>query len=149
MNPLFQTIRSLAVEFIKRLYVPIAIMVSAALVTLLALSIWLITISDWWWILAIFVIGLALLLVGAMVASGFIIKFASPLQTKAQKRQAKALVDKMQRVAEVTATPKFVLFFQVIRDVVAPSRDGFIASVSDDTSSLHRDFNALKDSFSS
>jgi ABC-type bacteriocin/lantibiotic exporter with double-glycine peptidase domain len=147
MNALFQTIRSLAVEFIKRLYVPIAIMVSVALVVLLGLSLWLTTISDWWWILAIFVIGFALLVIVAMVIVGFIMKFASPAQTKAQKRQAKALVDKMQHLAEVTATPKFVLFFQVIRDVLAPSSNGFIASVSDDTSTLRRDFNELKDSF--
>ena len=145
MNPLFQTTRSLAAEFAKRLYVPIAVTVGVVLVALLALSIWLTTLSDWWWILAI--IGLTLLVTGAIVVAGIIINFASPTQTKTQKRQAKALVDKMQHLAEVTATPKFVLFFQVVRDVVAPSQSGFIASLSDDTASLRRDFNELKDSF--
>lgn len=147
MNPLFQTTRSLAAEFAKRLYIPIAITVGAALVVLLALSIWLTTLSDWWWILTIFVIGLTLLVTGAIAVAGVIIQFASPTQTRTQKRQAKALVDKMQHLAEVTATPKFVLFFQVIRDVIAPSQNGFIASLSDDTVSLRRDFNELKDSF--
>lgn len=147
MNPFFQTIRSLAVEFAKRLYIPIVMIVSLALVALLTLSTWLVTLSDWWWILAIFVIGLTLLVTGAIVVAGAIINFASPTQTKMQKRQAKALVDKMQHLAEVTATPKFVLFFQVVRDAVSPSEKGFIASLSDDTTSLRRDFNALKDSF--
>lgn len=147
MNPLLQTTRSLAVEFAKRLYVPIAVIVGAVLVVLLALSIWLTTLSEWWWILTIFVIGLTLLAVGAIAVAGFILNFAAPTQTKTQKRQAKTLVDKMQHLAEVTATPKFVLFFQVVRDVIVPSQNGFIASLSDDTVSLRRDFNELKDSF--
>lgn len=147
MNPLFLTVRSLAVEFAKRLYIPVVIILIIGLVVLLALTLWLTSLSEWWWILAIFVLGFSVLTAVAMAVVWNIIKATTPVQSKAQRKQAKELVDKMQRVAEVTATPKLFLFFQVVRDVVVPSKSGFIASVSEDTSSLHRDFNDLKNSF--
>ena len=147
MNPLFLTVRSLAVEFAKRLYIPVAITLIVGLVVLLALSLWLTSLSEWWWILAIFVLGLSMLAAVVMVVVWNILKVTAPTQTKAQKKQAKALVDKIQRLAEVTATPKIFLFFQVVRDVVMPSKGGFIASLGEDTTSLHRDFNDLRNSF--
>ena len=76
-----------------------------------------------------------------------VIRSVTPTQTRAQKKQTKAFVDKLQRVADVTQTPKFILLFQIVRDIATPRESGFIAALSHDTASLKRDFAALRDSF--
>jgi len=149
MKPSLSAIRSIGAEFAHRLYIPVVITVAITAVVLLALSIWLVTINEWWLILLVFIFGLTIFATAALVLMLAIIAKVSPLQSKAQKKQTKSFVDKLLRVAEVTSTPKFILFFQVMKDVVRPSQDGFISSVSNDTTSLKRDFLALKDSFSS
>jgi len=149
MKPSLSAIRSIGAEFAHRLYIPVVITVAITAVVLLALSIWLVTINEWWLILLVFIFGLTIFATAVLVVMLAIIAKVSPLQSKAQKKQTKSFVDKLLRVAEVTSTPKFILFFQVMTDVVRPSQDGFISSVSNDTTSLKRDFLALKDSFSS
>jgi len=149
MKPSLSAIRSIGAEFAHRLYIPVVITVAITAVVLLALSIWLVTINEWWLILLVFIFGLTIFATAALVLMLAIIAKVSPLQSKAQKKQTKSFVDKLLRVAEVTSTPKFILFFQVMKDVVRPSQDGFISSVSNDTTSLKRDFLALRDSFSS
>lgn len=149
MKPSLSAIRSIGAEFAHRLYVPVVITVAVTAVVLLALSIWLVTINEWWLILLVLIFGLTIFAAAVLAVMLAIIAKVSPLQSKAQKKQTKSFVDKLLRVAEVTSTPKFILFFQVMKDVVRPSQDGFISSVSNDTTSLKRDFLALKDSFSS
>lgn len=147
MKPSVLAIRSLGAEFATRLYLPVLITVAISAVGLLGISIWLATLSPWWLIL----VGIVLLLTiiaGVVLTIGWlVIKTVSPNQTKNQKQQAKAMVDKIQGVAEVTMTPKSVLLFRVMRDVIAPSQQGFISSVSHDTVSLTKDFSALRDTF--
>lgn len=147
MHPSLLAIRSLAVEFIMRLYGPVVILVAVISVSLLGFSVWLTTLSDAWWILFGLLAIVALVVVTVLAVLWNIIRWVAPKRTKQQKRQAKALVDKIQHLTEVAATPKFFLWFQVVRDIFSPSQKGFIASVSDDTTSLQRDFAALVDSF--
>ena len=149
ITPSFLAIRSIGAEFAHRLYVPVVFVVATAAVVLLAVSIWLVTINEWWLILLVLIFGLVLFVTAVLVVALAILKKVTPLQSKAQKKQTKSFVDKLLRVAEVTSTPKFILFFQVMKDVVRPSHEGFISSVSNDTTSLKRDFIALKDSFNS
>jgi len=147
LKPSLLAIRSIAAEFAGRLYFPVVIIFSIAAVVLLALIIWLVTINAWWTILLV-LLSFAIIVVAALLVVGFvIIKRVAPAQSKPQKQKTKDLVDKLLRVAEVTGTPKFILLFNVIKDVVAPSEKGYIASVANDTVSLKRDFVALKDSF--
>lgn len=147
MRPTLLAIRAVAVDFIMRLYGPVTITAVVVAAALLGISGWLTTLSSWWWIL-FGVIALFAFVIGALLlVMWFVIKKVAPKRTKAQKAQARALVDKMQRLTEVAALPKFFLWFQIARDIISPSREGFIASVSNDTTSLHHDFMALRDSF--
>jgi hypothetical protein len=129
------------------LYVPAAVSVAIVALLAIALAVWLVTINEWWLILLITVCGMTFFAFMALAVAFVVIKKVTPLQSKIQKKQTKAFVDKLLRVAEVTSTPKIFLLFQVMKDVVRPSREGFISSVSNDTGSLKRDFVALKDSF--
>ena len=147
ITPSFLAIRSIGAEFAHRLFMPVVFVVATAAVVLLAISIWLVTINEWWLVLLVLIFGLILFATAVLVVALAIIKKLTPLQSKTQKGQTKSFVDKLLRVAEVTSTPKFILFFQVMKDVVRPSHEGFISSVSNDTTSLKRDFIALKDSF--
>jgi len=149
IQPSFLAIRSIGAEFVHRLYLPVVIIVAIVAVILLALSIWLVTVSEWWLILLILVCGLILFATVLLAVTLVIIRKVAPKQNKIQKKQTKAFVEKLLRVAEVTSTPKFILLFQVMKDIVKPSQSGFISSVSNDTVSLKRDFLALKDSFNS
>jgi len=147
LKPALLAIRSIAAEFARRLYFPVVIIFSIIAAALLGLSIWLITISPWWTILLVLVF-IAILVVSALLLIGYvIIKRVAPTQSKPQKQQTKELVEKLLRLAEVTGTPKFILLFFVIKDVVKPSENGYIASISSDTVALKGDFISLKDSF--
>jgi len=147
LKPALLAIRSIAAEFAGRLYFPVVIIFLIIAVILLALSIWLITINPWWTI-ALVLLFVAIFVITTLLIVGYvIIKRVAPTQSKPQKQQTKELVDKLLRVAEVTGTPKFILLFNVIKDVVAPSEKGYIASISSDTVTLKRDFITLKDSF--
>jgi len=147
IKPSFLAIRSIASEFARRLYAPVAVSSAIVAALVLALAIWLVTINEWWLILLILVCGMTFFAFVALGVALIVIKKVTPQQSKIQKKQTKAFVDKLLRVAEVTSTPKFILLFQVMKDIVKPSHEGFISSVSNDTVSLKRDFIALKDSF--
>lgn len=147
MKPSVLAIRSLSAEFAARLFLPVLIIIAACVVVLLGISIWLSTISLWWLILVFIVSIGTVVAIAALTFSWLVIKILAPYQTKQQKKQAKALVDKIQNVAEVTVTPKTVLLFRVIKDLLVPSQSGFISSVSTDSMSLTKDFSALRDSF--
>lgn len=147
MTPIIQAIRSLGSEFALRLYTPIFVIVLVSVVSLLGVSIWLSTISLWWIILVVLVGIVSVVAIVIFVAAWIAIKLLTPVQTKAQRKMAHLLVDKIQNLAEVTSTPKFILMFRVMKDVVVPSSTGFIGSVSHDTRSLSHDFAKLRDSF--
>jgi hypothetical protein len=147
LKPSFQAVRSIGVTFASRLYKPVVIVYCIVAAILLGLSIWLATIDPLWLILLVFVVFILFIVGGLLVAGLFIIKRVAPVQTKAQKLQSKQLADKLMRLAEVTGTPKIVLLFNVVKDVVAPSDKGYIISLSNDTTSIKRDFIALRNSF--
>lgn len=147
MQSTVRVVRAIATLFARRIYLPVAIFVGVASVVLVGLMVWLIILDPLWWILAVpvFLLVIVCMVVTALV--GVILQLLAPTQTKTQKVQVAAFVDKIQRLSEVTVTPKFVLLFRTVRDVVAPSKDGFVQSVVHDTSSLNRDFQDLRKSF--
>lgn len=147
MKPSVLAIRSLAGEYAARLFLPVLIIITISAVGLLGISIWLATLSMWWIILVVLVSIVTIAAMVALILSWLVIQIVTPIQSKDQKKQAKALVDKIQGVAEVTVTPKFVLLFRVMRDLVVPNQKGFISSVSEDSLSLSRDFSDLRNSF--
>jgi hypothetical protein len=147
MSPTITVIRSIGAEFAKRLFVPVAvtgIIVSTVLVTGVFL---LATLSEWWLLLLIPVVMIVSVIFGVLAVSWLVIRTVQPQQTKAQRKAVGSYVDKLQRVSEAVQTPKFVLFFRVLRDVSAPRKDGFIGSMTDDTVSLKRDFTDLQKLF--
>jgi len=147
IRPSLLATRSIAAEFTQRIYFPVVVTFFITAVLLLAVSIFLVTISTWWVILLVLLSVGIVLVTAALGIAGFIIKRLAPARSKSQKQLTKSLVDKLLRVAEVSGTPKFILLFRVIKDVLVPSDHAYVVGLSNDTMSLKRDFVALKDSF--
>lgn len=149
MEPTVKVTRSIAAEFANRLFLPALLISIISSVVLLAGGIYLATVHPVWIVLLVLVSMIVVVVAVALIFSWFIIRLVKPVQTKTQKKMTKEFVDKLQHVAGIAATPKFVLFFQVIRDVVNPRPGGFVISASTEASSLHSDFKVLRDSFTS
>jgi len=147
MNPTITVIRCVGAEFATRLFYPVAV-ISAILCALLVTGVLLLaTLSQWWLLLLIPVVILVCVVFGVMLITGLVIRTVRPFQTKVQRVAVKAFVDKLQRVSDAVQTPKFILLFRIVRDIAAPRKDGFIGSMTDDTVSLKRDFQALQKLF--
>jgi hypothetical protein len=82
------------------------------------------------------------------VAIGFLIRSIRPAQTKKQTKQVRSFVDKIQSLADLTGTPKFVILFRIIRDMATKNTNGYIQTLYGDTASMQADFRDITRSFS-
>ena len=147
MNPTIKALRSIGSEFAQRIYVPIFITVEIVAVILIALNVWLVTISPWWWILfAFFILG-TLIATTILVAIGLLIKTVRPLQDKTQSKQVSAFVDKIQSLADIAGTPKIVILFRITNDLVTKKEDSYTRRISSETLSMQHDLRDIISSF--
>ena len=147
MSATITTIRAIGAEFAIRLFIPIVV-ISTILAALLVIGVVsLSTLSEWWLLLLIPVIILISVTIGVLAISWLVVRTVRPVQTRPQLLGVKTFVDKLQRVSEAAQTPKVVLLFRIIRDIASPSKSGFIGTLTEDTSSLTRDFRDLKNLF--
>lgn len=147
MSPTITVIRAIGTEFAHRLLLPISI-ISAVVFALVILSVMaLATLSQWWLLLLIPVVLLLSVAAGVTAIMWLVVRSVRPAQAKTQHRAVTAFVDKLQRLSDAVQTPKIILLFRVVRDVAAPRENGFIASMTDDTASLKRDFQELRKLF--
>lgn len=147
MNSSISVVRAITGEITNRVYFPVLITALIIAVGLVGLIIWLATISLWWLLLGIPVL-IAIVIGGTiLIVTRILVAIVIPAQTKAQRRDVKKFTDKLLIVSELTQTPKFILLFRVVKDVLAPKKANYIETVILDTVSLRKDFNALRRSF--
>ncbi len=142
-------IRAIGTEFANRVYTPVVIMAALLSAILIGGTLWLTTISLWWWLLGIPVVIAVSIVIAFSILIKLIIRYVMPSQTKAQRRAIKQFVDKLQTLSDVIQTPKVILLFRLARDVAAPTKDGFVGNLSHTSLSLKKDFSALLQSFRS
>ncbi len=147
MQPLILATRSIAAEFFMRIFIPVLIITIVICIGLLGFSVRLTELSAWWWILFAVLLLWTLIATVVLVILGAIIRRVTPKRTKEQTAQTKALVDKLQRLAEVTSTPRFVLLYRIVKDSLRPSERSYLVSLTNEAGSLRADFDALKQSF--
>lgn len=147
VSPYIRAIRAVAAGFALRILKPVAIIGIGVLITLIGLSIWLVTINDWWWILLAFLLFITAFFSIALVIAALLLRALNPPQTKAQRTQVQRFVDTLQKTAETVQTPKFILLFRLIVDVISPSKKGIVSELSHDASSLQKDFKEIIASF--
>ena len=147
MKDTILVIRAVGTEFARRLFLPAALIALGISIVLVAMMIWLLTISAWWLLLAVPVFLLVIVGIILLAVTSVIIRTVAPQQTTHQRSEVKLFVDKLQTLSDVIQTPKFILLFRIVKDIVLPSKNGFIQSTSGDTLSLKKDFQALQRSF--
>jgi hypothetical protein len=148
MKSSIAAIRAVTAEFARQFVRPfwwvgigmIAVMV--AIMTILAL-----TLSAWWWLLAIpiAIVGLIGLVIWFLV--GFILKRVSPSLNQKQKTATKHFVTKLQLATETIQTPYPVIAFYVVRDIILRRDTGFISEVTEQSKTLRPDFEHLRQLF--
>ncbi len=148
MTPSLLAIRAIATELAYRVYKPIVVTAIIVGVISLSLMVWLVMMSAWWLFLAVPVFFALVVVALLLVFTGITIRIVSPRPNREQKKQVADFVNKIQGLSEITATPKLFLLFRVIRDVMVPSRTGYVQGLISDTTSLKKDFTSLLDTFS-
>lgn len=146
-SPLLLAIRAISVEFARRIFIPTVIIVGIALTAFLAVTIWLVTQSAWWWFLLTPLMIVTFVAIILAVISWYALRFLNPKQTKEQKRTVRLFVDDLQEISEIVQTPKFILLFQLVKDTLFPSQGGLINRVSTHASSTKPSFSAIVASF--
>jgi hypothetical protein len=147
MNPTIKALRAIGTEFAWRIYKPLLILVGSIIIVLVGISIWLTTISAWWWILCILFFIILLVAAFIFTAIGMLISTIRPAQNKAQAMQVKKFVDTIQTVADVASTPKSVILFRIIRDLISKREDSYTRRISSETLAMQHDFRDIIDSY--
>lgn len=147
MKATMLAIRAVGTEFANRIYGTVAWVTATVLIILLGTASWLTTLSNWWWLLFVPLVLVISVAIGVLVVVKLVIRSVTPAQNASQRAQVKTFVNKLQHLSEITQTPKHILLFQLVRDVAAPRDNGFIATLSSETSSLQHDFIVLSRTF--
>lgn len=144
MNASLRTIRAIGAEFASRLWLPAFVLACIISMLVIGLAVYLqISVSPWWVILSFISIILASAAIGFLLIVKQIIRTVSPVKTEQQRTATKQFVDKLQEVSDVLSTPKLVILFQVVRDIVAPRKDGYVATMIHNSTSLTSDLKQL------
>jgi multisubunit Na+/H+ antiporter MnhC subunit len=133
-------LRAIGAEFAMRIYRPLALQAAIILGVLLSVSIWLTTLSAWWWILAGLVIMSSLVAAMTLIITRLIIRAVMPEQTPEQNRQVRTFVDKLEHVSAVTQTPYVLLLLKLTRDISRPREESFIVTLVGETKSLKDEY---------
>jgi len=147
LSPLLLAVRAVSAEFAERLFIPVLLIVGGALFALLIVVVWLVTLSGWWWFLLAPLIIVSVVFIFVVALTRVALIFLKPPQTKAQRQSVRTFVDALQESSETITTPKFVLFFYVVRDVLFPTKEGFVRKVAANASTLQREFTNIIKSF--
>ena len=148
MKPSLLTIRAVGSEFANRLWLPIVIIAVIISVILIGLVWWLsVNVSGWWILLAIPVSILLSVAFVVLTVFKLVIRYVAPPQNKQQRQRVRAFVDKLQSVSDAVQTPKSVLLFYIVRDIAAPRDNGFVTTLTSNSSALKGDFTKLRQTF--
>lgn len=144
MKPTIQAVRAIGVEFIRRKIRPLVVAGLCAAVLLVGMGVWLVAaVNVWWWLALAPVLMVSVLFIALVLVAQVMLRLADSSQSLEQKRAVRKYVDGLQRVAENVQTPPVIILYRVVRDVVRPGPDGFIATMSRDSQSLAPEFQRL------
>lgn len=147
LTPLVLAIRAISAEFARRIYLPVVYIGSAVLLILVVLEAWLVTISTWWWLLLVPIVFVALLFIILAVIARVAITFLRPQQTKEQTQTVRKFVDALQKTSETIQTPKFIILFRLIKDMISPSKQSYVHEISGTASSLRTELSKVLKAF--
>jgi heme/copper-type cytochrome/quinol oxidase subunit 2 len=140
-------VRAIAAALANRIFLPIALTSAGLSIFLIAGTFWLSTLSQWWLLLLIPILMAVCIAIGVLTIIKLTLITIRPAQTQSQKNAVKSYVDLLLHLSEITQTPRVVLLFRAVRDASAPSKDGFIGTLTRETVALKKDFELLQKMF--
>lgn len=146
-TPFVLAIRAISAEFAQRVYVPVVIIGAVIIVIAIALLTWAVTVSAWWWLLFVPVIFFSLLFALGAVVAWFALRLLRPKQNSAQRSNVRSFVDSIQQASETIATPKVVILFRLVKDMVFPSEKSYVRELSANATSLKSGLQTIVASF--
>ncbi len=150
MEQTIRAVRAITSEYAKRwLWLPLVIGV-AVYVVVMGLIWWVAVVaSAWWWLLAIvptfvFLVALTLWMIARMIVGRM-----APVMSKKQKKAARRFVGRIDKVAERLGTPKFVILYRILKDVIAhpTSSKTYIGEIASEPGEMRRAFDELRSLF--
>ena len=144
--PTLLAVRAIGAEFASRLWKNILIWVVIASVILIGLLTWLVTLSNWWWLVALPITVALSVAATVLVIFFLLIRYVRPEQNKTQRKQVKKFADKLQFVTEITSTPKVIILFRTVRSIAAPKSDRYLQEIFE-AKDLKKDFGAIVGEF--
>ena len=150
MSSIVSAVRAVTAEYAKQILWPLLFIGIGAYAFVMALVIWIaVAVSPWWMLLGtlptiLFCVALAIWIGVRVTASRL-----SPDMNKEQKAATKKVVKRVGAVAEQIGTPRFILIFRIVRDVVFPpkSKQSLISELAETPGQLHREFEELRKLF--
>jgi LPS O-antigen subunit length determinant protein (WzzB/FepE family) len=98
-------VRAIGAVFGKQIWLNVTIIAGVLALLLVALCVWLISLSAWWWLLAI-VAGMAISIAFVMLfVFRAVLNSITPKQNSEQKQAVQEFTKKLQLVKELTETP--------------------------------------------
>lgn len=150
MDQTVLAIRAITSEYAKRwLWLPLALGAGVYIVLMVIIG-WIAAVaSPWWWLLAIvptfvFLIALTLWIIARVIAGR-----VAPVMNKRQRKAARKFIDRLDKVAEHLGTPKFVVLYRIIKDIVVrpTSSKTYIGEITQEPGEMRRAFDDLKTLF--
>lgn len=142
----FLALRAIGSEFARRLWWSSFVVALIVSLILVAILVWLASMSGWWWLLAL-PIGTGISVAAVLfIVFRLLIRHVRPAQTTEQRTLVQICVAKLRFVSEITHTPKYILLFRTIRSIAAPRTDTYLQTIFD-TKQLKKDFLAVSRSF--
>lgn len=148
MQSQITTMRAIGSEFLLRKLkklVLIGVVVGLIIFGLIAYA--GIAFSGWFFILLIIFAPVAMVPFFLWVVLKLVGRFMVPQMSTEQRTLLSAFVDKLERVAEHAQTPVFVIMFRIAKDILMNNEQGFIRRVTDDSTTLRPEYDALQLAF--
>jgi hypothetical protein len=150
MSSTVQAVRAVTSEYAKQLLRPLLFIGVGSYAVVMAIIGWIAYAASPWWLLLAFIptllfcVGLAIW-IGVRVTASRI----APDMNRQQKTATRKVVKLVGSVAEQLGTPRFILIFRIIKDVVFPpsSKQTLIGELAETPGQLHRSFNELRKLF--
>jgi hypothetical protein len=151
MNSTILAVRAVTAVYARQLLWPLLWIGLGVYAVVLAIVIWIAyAVSPWWMLLAI--LPTILIIVGLLIwiIIWGLTKSLEPDMNKEKRVATKKFVGHIGRVAEHVGTPKFVIFYRVLKDIVARPEKGetFIGEIAQTPGEMRRDFETLRKLFS-
>jgi hypothetical protein len=150
MNSTILAVRAITSEYATQLLLPLLWTGLAIYAVLMALIIWIaVEVSPWWLLLAfvptIVIIAGVAVWIGAWILS----KRLAPVMNKTQRKATRKFVGHIGKIAENLGTPRFILVFRIIKDVMTRPNSGqtFIGELSQTPGDMKREFEQLRSLF--